>query len=46
MIQFASPTGDLATEVRVTLFSVAAATGRVPQAPELARALNCSESER
>jgi hypothetical protein len=45
MIQLADPTGDLATEVRVTLFSVAAATGRVPQAPELARTLHRSESD-
>jgi hypothetical protein len=45
MIQFADPTSDLASEVRVTLFSVAAATGRVLQAPELARTLQRSESE-
>lgn len=45
MIQLAGPTGDLATEVRVTLFGVAAATGRVPQAPELARTLQRSESD-
>jgi|SRR5688572_26149921 len=46
MIHFAEPTSDhLVREVRVTLFSVAAATGRVPQAPELARTLQRSESE-
>ena len=45
MIQLAGPTGDLASEVRVTLFSVAAATGRVPQAPELARTLGRPESD-
>jgi hypothetical protein len=45
MIHFAEPTSDLASDVRMTLFSVAAATGRVPQARELARALKRSESE-
>jgi len=45
MIHFAEPAADLAGEVRVTLFSVAAATGRVPQAPELARALNRPERD-
>ena len=45
MIQLAGPTRDLASEVRVTLFSVAAATGRVPQAAELARTLGRPESE-
>jgi hypothetical protein len=45
MIQLADPMGDLASEVRVTLFSVAAATGRVPQARELARTLQRSESD-
>ena len=45
MIKLAGPTGELATEVRATLFSVAAATGRVPQAPELAQKLHRSESD-
>jgi hypothetical protein len=45
MIQLAGPSGDLASEVRVTLFNIVAATGRVPQAPELARTLSLSETE-
>jgi hypothetical protein len=39
MIDPSGPSGDLADEVRVELFRIAAATGRVLQAPELARAL-------
>lgn len=37
--------GNLAREVRIHLFRVAAETGRVPQAPAIARALGRSEAE-
>ena len=36
---------DMATAVRLQIFETAAATGRVPQAPEIAEALNRSEAE-
>ena len=45
MIQLAGPIGDLASEVRAALFSIAAGTARVPQAPELARTLGRPESD-
>lgn len=45
MIDPSGPSGDLADEVRVELFRTAAATGRVLQAPELARALGRAEAE-
>lgn len=45
MIDPSGPSGDLAGEVRVELLRTSAATGRVPQAPELARALGRAEAE-
>jgi Alkylmercury lyase len=45
VIDPAGPGDDLATDVRVELFRVAAATGHVPQAPDLARALGRAEDE-
>jgi hypothetical protein len=45
MIDLPDPTNDLATEVRVQLYRTAAETGRVPQAPELSKALGRPESQ-
>jgi hypothetical protein len=45
MIDLPEPSHDIATEVRVKLFRTAVETGRVPQAPELSRALGRPESQ-
>jgi hypothetical protein len=45
MIDLPDPSRDLVTEVRVKLFRTAAMTGRVPQAPELSKALGRPESQ-
>lgn len=45
MIDLPEVSDELATAVRVKLFRTALETGRVPQAPELSRALGRSESQ-
>jgi hypothetical protein len=45
MIDLPDPSSEVAIEVRVKLFRTAAETGRVPQAPELARTLGRPESQ-